>query len=308
MSRPFPRPAVLGRARGFTLVELLVVIGIIALLISILLPALSKARRSAITVKCASALRQVGMGYQLYSNDQKGFWPVAKYTPDTTYDIDGFQFTSAAPAYWFNFVAKYVNQANLGNATATGVDSDLARKGVLWGCPAWQAYVSSSGIGGVSNVQPGYGMNLWPTFTADNPATGTAFPPSTDQVVIVVGGGTTGRFLRQTQWTNAAERCLCADSRFWAAESNPVPSAANYPPAIVPQSDINNSNTYTPGISGQTMLDIYRHGTYPAHQSNQTFDPYGGSIVYNILYCDGHVTTATDGKPAYTSLRQRFPN
>src|SRR5690554_5482520 len=61
--------------QAFTLVELLVVIGILAILISLLLPTLSSARRSARTAACLSNIRQLGMTFRFYAMDNNGYLP-----------------------------------------------------------------------------------------------------------------------------------------------------------------------------------------------------------------------------------------
>lgn len=66
----------MNRRRGFTLVELLVVIGIIAILIALLITSLRKAQMSAQRVACQSNLRQLGIGFLTYAGDHRGYWPM----------------------------------------------------------------------------------------------------------------------------------------------------------------------------------------------------------------------------------------
>src|SRR3954462_2641419 len=68
-------------SRGFTVIELLVVIGIIGVLLAILLPTLEKVRHRGYIDACASNLRQLGQAIAMYSNENHGNYPRTSYVP-----------------------------------------------------------------------------------------------------------------------------------------------------------------------------------------------------------------------------------
>ncbi len=105
-----------GRRKGFTLVELLVVIGIIAVLIGILMPALSRARAQSNKLKCLSNLRQVGMGYFMYTQDYKG-WNM-NYFSGTAAPIENF---------WGGLVVKYIGTKNHERSIAIDTNSNIVQ-------------------------------------------------------------------------------------------------------------------------------------------------------------------------------------
>jgi prepilin-type N-terminal cleavage/methylation domain-containing protein/prepilin-type processing-associated H-X9-DG protein len=307
--------------RAFTLVELLVVIGIIALLISILLPTLSSARRAAAAAKCAAQLREIGNAFQMYANESKGWYPPAQLKPATNYNIDGVDYPTTASgrsynAMWFNFVSKYITKYKSGGAVSNGSDADLQRKTIIWGCPAWDGYYLSNQVGNFSVVQTGFGMNGWPTMSKTNPKLGQNLPTPAETVFIQnwplnepytpsnpPPPGTQGHFYKQVVWAkDGAERCLIADCAYWLAESEYVPP----PNGMVGQGDLSNGSA-TFFIDGSTTIDAYRHGKYPAHANAGQFALKGGKIQFNILYVDGHVAGSVDRTQAFRSTRMRYP-
>jgi prepilin-type N-terminal cleavage/methylation domain-containing protein/prepilin-type processing-associated H-X9-DG protein len=123
---------------GFTLVELLVVIGIIAVLIGILLPALNRARRSANTTQCASNMRMIALGMLNYISNHKGTLPPAMVTKSSIDGAGNSDPTNPFPDGWFWAAElmrqKYVQAPNL----LTGNPGDKSfhyEKASVFRCP-----------------------------------------------------------------------------------------------------------------------------------------------------------------------------
>jgi prepilin-type N-terminal cleavage/methylation domain-containing protein/prepilin-type processing-associated H-X9-DG protein len=308
-----PIPAVrVVRVRAFTLVELLVVIGIIAVLISMLLPALNSARRQAERTKCLSALRQNGQGFLLYAANWQGKWPLQRlqWSNAGTRERRFYDFLSP---YLLNGVETTPNGLT-GAANGPFVSDVEIRDGnnVIWGCPTWKRMTKVGATYSQASIHTGYNMNIFPFAPDDMDGTGdyrinqykvaqcnldggnsilNNTPPSSAALI--------GRFFKQTHWSKPAERALMYDSvhpltvvAFKKAEPDYV-SAWPYKPE-------NASGLDFPAEpdGGIFALDYNRHGK-PNPGENRP-----DTMAMNMLYCDGHAEFV-NCREAYRAIRFR---
>jgi len=281
-------------SKGFTLVELLVVIGIIAILVSLLLPALNKARSQANSIRCMSNLRQISLGLVAYSSENNG-WIIPSF--NLPQDPSSPTNYTAAP-----------------NEIMDGWPAILDRDGFVRGAPASHDINSvfycpdTVDINGMIAGQTGtYGANSrgwieWPMEFA-----GPTYGDSDPQIAVTWPAMGFNKIIKSSYWFNAY---------------NPIGGSV----ASIPQNDLYYSASYgfgpdtnsgeyiglhrTTNIKHSSLLVVVADGVYMGRQSVDDLGmknsrigyrhsgPGGANTIANAGFADGHVESiAGNGFP-----------
>jgi len=305
------------KRQAFTLAELLIVIAIIGVLIAILLPALSAARRSAATVKCLSSLRNLGSAFQQYAQDNKRFLPVTLWRP-----------VSAAPTWsvsenpnnqtertWIDMLSKYVlKQSTNGDPT---LYAKYQNNSVFWGCPSFDVslFDPAPAIANLKHYSLGYGMSIYSIgpYQNTNAPNGTIFSggsrstPFVNAAVMAPGltpsafyaGSATvsGNFYKLEQWgRHSQDKGILADangydivcSTNWNKSSERTTVDKTTPPFVQPEVfGMVYPAAAAPG-SEYISVDASRH-IAPTADKKKALNGNG----VNMLFVDGHAQSIT---------------
>ena len=304
---------------AFTLVELLVVIGIIAVLIAILLPALSRARQQANTVYCLANLRQIGNAYAMYVNDNKGWLPFV-YNGDGTLGWgQPYVRNPANPSlntgiYWFEAIAPYMGSRKppLEMNDATDLPSIIQR------CPNWDKDAVGVvlgqpfyGYGANYKLYLGTGLQMRGSYLPGVTMAVAGFsgpPPYQDYCETGIansGSGTPGVGTVKLSWfPHTVSRVLVADS----VDLHVSTWGGPLPPRFAPFYFDFPNNTNASASDGLTSQYFWHSGAPDRHtvgvrssDLGSVSSPLRTKVRANYLFGDGHASTL-----GYEDARRTF--
>ena len=320
------------RRCGFTLVELLVVVAIIAILMALLVPAIQKVREAANVAQCKNNLKQIGIAMQNHLTQQKSF-PTGGWGWNWT-GVPSRGYGSAQPGGWVYNILEYIEQAQLhnppgGTAFQASMTKVLQTPIPVMNCPSRRTggpfanginapfYTADSNLSVISITPPTLARNCY----AANCGTGTSstgtatsnqidggpssldpsyYGPASIQAMYNTYNGICFRFshIRMKEITRGSSNVIAVGEKYL------------------------NPQHYTDGGDGaenEGMYvgfdnDVYRTTADAPKQDNPKFADDGtlfGSCHgsgFNVVYCDGHVDTITYDidLPTFTKLGTRL--